>query len=124
MSTAAFDLIGPPRGSFRGFNTHTKGSPMSGLKITHARAPRAPARWDSETFLKAAHRTFPASTAWYVARASGQSVRTVEKHLRGEAKPGADAMIAYLLAPQLGVVLMEALHLNEGKAPDQDTAGD
>jgi hypothetical protein len=108
-------------GPLRGFNTHTKGTPMSGLKSTQVRAP---ARWDSETFCKAARLTYPTSTAWYVARASGQSVRTVEKHLRGEAKPGANAMIAYLLAPQLGVFLMEALHLNEGTAPDQDSAGD
>lgn len=121
MSSAAFDLIGPPCG----FNTHTKGSPMSGLKFTQVRVrAHGPARWDSEAFFKAARRTFPASTAWYVARASGQSVRTVEKHLRGESKPGADAMIAYLLAPQLGIMLREALHLDEGTAPDKDSPGD
>jgi predicted transcriptional regulator len=94
---------------------------MSGLKSTR---PSVQGPWCAVAFAGAAHRAWPASTAWYVARATGQSVRTVEKHLRGEAKPGADALIAYLRSRHLGPRLREALHINEGTAPDQDSAGD
>ena len=89
--------------------------PMSGSRFTQ-RSDHGP--WSAAAFAVAAHRAWPASTAWYVARATGQSVRTVEKHLRGEAKPGADALIAYLRSRHLGPRLREALHLDEGTAPD------
>lgn len=74
---------------------------MSGLKSTQV--------WEHQTFARIAVRAFPASTAWYLASVSGQSARTVEKHLRGEAKPGADAVLAYLNAPVVGAHLREAL---------------
>jgi hypothetical protein len=115
MSTAAFDLIGPYQGSSCVFKPHTKGPPMSGLKFT---GPSVQGPWNAAVFAGAAHRAWPASTAWYVARDTGQSVRTVEKHLRGEAKPGADALIAYLRSRHLGPRLREALHLNEGAGQD------
>ncbi len=70
---------------------------MSGGKSTQV--------WDCETFNKVARAAFPSGTAFYLARITGIPVRTIEKHLRGEAKPSADHCLTYLGAGEFGLAL-------------------
>lgn len=72
----------------------TKGPPMSGGKSTQV--------WDFESFGALARATYPAATVHYLSRETGIPERTVEKHLRGEAKPQADHCLAYLSAGHFG----------------------
>ncbi|WP_428413074.1 hypothetical protein [Pararhizobium sp.] len=71
-------------------------------------AGKFPQVWECETFERIARAAFPASTEFYLSRATGISRRTVEKHLRGEAKPSADHCLAYLAAGHFGQRLAAA----------------
>lgn len=71
-------------------------------------ARKFPQVWECETFARIARAAFPASTEFYLSRVTGISRRTVEKHLRGEAKPSADHCLAYLAAGHFGQCLAAA----------------
>ena len=71
--------------------------------------PKSDQIWSAEIFARIASAAFPASTAWYLSEVTGISAHTVKKHLRGEAKPGADHCLAYLAAGQFGQCLAAAL---------------
>lgn len=68
-----------------------------------------PRVWEAQTFCRIAYQAFPASTAYYLSQITGIPKRTVENHLRGENRPGADHVIAYLSAGQFGQMLQEVL---------------
>lgn len=86
-----------PIAAFHGVNSTMKGLPMSASTSAH--------NWDCETFARIARAAFPASTAFYLSHITAIPVRTVEKHLRGETKPGADHCLAYLAAGSFGAML-------------------
>lgn len=62
--------------------------------------------WDCSTFNRIALAHFPASTKYHLASLTGISHRTVEKHLRGEARPAADHCLAYFHCGDFGTALM------------------
>lgn len=79
------------------------------LKRFTASARKKPSIWDCGVLQRAACDAYPAATTFYLSRSTGLPARTVEKHLRGEARPNADALIAYLNCPIVGPVLREQL---------------
>lgn len=91
----------PPCRTVREKEAIAESPPMSASKTTQV--------WDAESFARIAHGAFPAATAFYLSSVTGIPVRSVEKHLRAEAKPGADHLLAYLNAGALGARLRAAL---------------
>lgn len=67
------------------------------------KSPETGARnWEGERFTRLARAAFPAATEHHLSVITGIPARTIEKHLRGETKPGADHFIAYLNAGLFG----------------------
>lgn len=83
-------------------------SPFSPHRVA-ASSRKISATWDAEALLRAACDAYPAATAFYLSRSTGMPARTIEKHLRGEARPNADALIAYLNCPIVGPQLRKKL---------------
>lgn len=74
---------------------------MSGRKFTQV--------WDAEKFARTVRRIWPSQPGFWLARETGLPARTVEKHLRGEARPNADAVLAYLTSASVGAALRRRL---------------
>ena len=77
--------------------------------------------WTCERFDRFCRDRFPRATEHHLSALAGIPAATVRKHMTGAAKPGADAMLAYVsvFGPELLAAMMPACDWAERAAHDE-----
>ena len=77
--------------------------------------------WRAERFARLCRERFPLACDAQLAAEAAVPIATVRKHLAGTARPGADALLAYLtvLGPELLAVMLPACAWAERAADDE-----
>ena len=87
--------------------------------------PHRSAQWSAERFDRFCRLRFPASAYLHVAALAAQPAESVRKHMRGAAKPGADAMLTYIgvFGPEFLAAMMPVCDWAARAADDEARRG-